>query len=114
MIKISRAQIGKCRERNKLDITVANASGWAKLFAPTWDMVHNVKEGRITEKQYTAQYREILDALPVKAYRTLYRFGYTLKGITFVCFCRDDQFCHTHLLIDYLVDHPKYGKGFER
>jgi hypothetical protein len=100
MIKLQRAQIGRSAG---LDITVKSSKGWARDFAPTWDMVMGHKRGKISDEQYTEQYLGILARVPVQTWRQFYASGFSNNRITLLCYCPDDKFCHTHLLIDYCI-----------
>jgi len=84
-----------------LDITVKSGIGIGKVFAPTWDMVMGVKQGRITEAEYTEQFLNLL--------RERYRqneaaFAEVLKRerVVLLCYCRARAFCHRHLVVDVL------------
>jgi hypothetical protein len=107
MVKLSRAQIRP--EVKGVDVTVKSAKGFARSFAPTWSMVMGYKNGILTEAQYTAQYRKILDAVSVEAWRWLYAQAVN-DEVVLLCFCRDGQFCHTNLIIRYAVE--KYPQAF--
>ena len=108
MVKLSRAQI---RPGVKgVDVTVKSAKGFARSFAPTWSMVMGYKHGMLTEAQYTAQYMKILDAVSVEAWRWLYAQAAEGGEVVLLCYCRDEWFCHTHLLIDCAC--RKYPKAF--
>lgn len=85
----------------------------ARPFAPSWTMVMGYKRKQITISQYLAQYKAQLEKVGVTAHRRLYEFGVASGGrITFLCFCRDIAFCHTHHLIQHIVGHDLYSKGF--
>ena len=105
MITLKRAQM-RYNQSDRLDITIKSAVGFARAFAPTWRMVMEHKKGEITDTQYTAMYSGIL-ALNAHHYiNELEHFAAQHNNnITFVCYCPDGKFCHTHLLIDYLVKH---------
>ena len=109
MVKLTRAQIRPGVEG--VDVTVKSAKGFARSFAPGWNMVMGYKRGMFTEAQYTERYMKILDAVSVEAWRWLY--AQAVNGeVTLLCYCRDGQFCHTYLLIDYAV--KKYPTAFTK
>jgi uncharacterized protein YeaO (DUF488 family) len=97
-----------------LDITVKSGKGIGKLFAPTWDMVMGVKQGRITEAEYTERFLNLLR----ERYRQDERaFVEVLKReqIVLLCYCRAGAFCHRHLVVDVLEKVAKAkGLPFER
>ena len=108
MVKLTRAQI---RPGVKgVDVTVKSSKGFARAFSPTWSMVMGYKNGTLTEAQYTEQYLKILGAVSVEAWRWLYAQAAEGGEVVLLCFCRDGQFCHTHLIIQYAV--AKYPKAF--
>ncbi len=110
-ILLDRDQINKTREHaNPLDVTVKSATEFGKLFAPTWEMVIGYKQERFSAEKYTKQYLSLLDQLPVEAFRALWHFGKEAGEITFICYCPNNTFCHTHILINYLVG--RFRKGF--
>lgn len=83
----------------RIDTSVKLSAGIWRAFAPTWDMVMGYKHGTVSEAQYTAQYRDILDRVPETVWAQLA----TYPQATVFCFCRDEWFCHTHVLIDYAI-----------
>ena len=106
MVKLTRAQI---RPGVKgVDATVKSAVG----FAPTWKMVLGYKKGTLPEAQYTEQYMKILDAVSVEAWRWLYAQAAEGGEVTLLCYCRDEWFCHTRLIIQYATE--KYPKAFSK
>jgi uncharacterized protein YeaO (DUF488 family) len=109
MVKLTRAQI---RPGVKgVDVTVKSAKGFARSFAPSWTMVMGYKNGTLTEAQYTEQYMKMLDAVSVEAWRWLY--AQAVNGeVVLLCYCRDGQFCHTLLIIQFATE--KYPKAFSK
>ncbi|GJL52753.1 MAG: hypothetical protein NPIRA01_39800 [Nitrospirales bacterium] len=109
MTILRRAQIGKAEG---IDTTVKSAKGLWKAFAPTWDMVMGVKDGRISEAQYTEQYQAILVSVRAEVWDALAQ----QEQATLLCYCRDGWFCHTHLIIEYAVKRwpDRFGDGRDR
>jgi len=105
-IKVKRAQM-RYSGADRLDITVKSAQGDARKLTPTWSMVMDHKKGKITDQQYTQQYLARIDSGDCDdqfPFVFLYDFGRKHNNsITFVCYCPDGVFCHTHLLINFLV-----------
>lgn len=107
MITLMRAQIGHSSGYLDVDVTVRTARGWARKMAPTWDMVMSHKFGDMTDAQYIWLYDKLLHerGLPVEE---MTRVARGIDCITFLCYCPNGAFCHTHVLIDILVrDYPK-------
>jgi uncharacterized protein YeaO (DUF488 family) len=96
-----------------LDISVKSAKGWAVKLAPPWVLVWDYKHGRIREQEFTERYIEHIDPLSAPGslpYVELWHYGLEHNNhINFQCYCSDFKFCHTHVLIDFLVN---YCRGF--
>ena len=100
-VKIKRAQIGVGRG---VDVTVKSATGRATVFAPSWELVVRHKADAISDEEYTKQYLQILDHVPEEDWVWLH--DQAVRGLVVVlCYCPGRSFCHTHLLIDYAVQH---------
>ena len=101
---------------DRLDITVKGNDPIGKIFAPTWDMVKDLKAGKITEKRYRDMYRDILmnrwkthglemtEAINTAKYQDL----------TLVCFCPSGTFCHRYILMEFVVCNWRILYGGER
>lgn len=81
-----------------LDTTVKSGN---PIFAPSWQIVMNVKEGIITPEEYTVAYRQMM----VGSYRS-YKSEWVAvvqsdKPVVVCCYCVSGKFCHRHLLINY-------------
>ncbi len=103
MITLKRAQIRRGVEG--IDVTVKSAKGLARAFAPTWEMVMGHKQGTLTNEAYTAKYLAMLDVVPDHCWEWLANQGNPDNEVTILCFCRDEWFCHTHIIIDYATEH---------
>jgi len=111
VVQLNRAQLSQAKQFPfVLDVTIKNAGPTGKPFAPTWDMVLNHKNGTLSDQEYTDQYFEILNKLTDSDILNLYDLvveSAKQKSLTFLCFCKDNEFCHTHLLIKWLCNnHP--------
>src|SRR5690606_27108087 len=47
-------------QQTVLNTTVKSGSGLGKVFAPTWDMVMGVKQGKLTWEAYTEGYTQLM------------------------------------------------------
>ena len=102
-VRLDRAPLRK-NGRPGLDITVKSAIGIARFFAPTWDMVRSHKSGLINDDIYTMLYEARLDRLSDEVIDWIYSEGCANGGeLTLLCYCQDNKFCHTHVLMEYLV-----------
>jgi hypothetical protein len=87
-----------------LDITVKSGTGLGKLLAPTWDMVLGIKQGRLSEVNYTGQY---LDLLRHRYRQDRSGFIHILTpedtvAIKLACYCKPHMFCHRYLAVEVL------------
>lgn len=84
-----------------VDTTVK--SGHIQL-APSWDIVQGIKTNTITEEEYTTRYNAMLDHW---WYRDPEYFDdlLSLPQVAFGCYCKQDVFCHRHLIVSYLQRH---------
>lgn len=112
--------------QDRLDITVKGNNVAGKIYAPTWDMVMGVKNGRITEEDYTNLYYDMIIEKfgSSKDFRdqTL-RLVAMVSGtkemperdMTLVCFCPSNAFCHRFLLVNWITHNwPEVKYGGER
>lgn len=101
-----RGRIGKDRG---VDVTAKSASGWARAFAPTWDMVVRSKRGLLSWQEYAEEYQLILDRVPWYVISTLHALD---RRVCLLCYCNADKRCHVDILIEYLIARfPDLFKG---
>ena len=73
-------------------------------FAPSWDMVHGVKSGSLSEENYTTRYQAMMKESQIsfkKEWDNLMQY----KKIALACYCRANVFCHRHLLKDLIIQY---------
>jgi uncharacterized protein YeaO (DUF488 family) len=87
------------------DITV-KGSQYPK-FAPTWDMVWGIKQGGITEAEYTKMYLNRLSLVTPEDIESLLSTAKDNK-IVLLCYCKAGAFCHRVLLAKWLEE-KEYG-----
>lgn len=85
---------------HRLDITIKENDPIGKIFAPTWDMVMGHKKTGNDQEYINKYHKMILDSLTYNkpAWDELLGREY----VVLVCFCTVGNFCHRHLLADYL------------
>lgn len=104
MIILSRAQIHK---NEGIDTTVrANIP----FISPDWEHVLKFKSKQIIEEQYRIWYVNRLASNSQFVHDWAKNFN--KDELVFLCYCRDTEFCHTHLLIDFLI--TKWPTEFKR
>ena len=102
--------------KDRKDITVKSGD---KSFAPTWDMVMGVKEGRITEQRYAEMYLALLTSRYETSNNMVEACCRVVEDaiagdVTLVCYCPAGAFCHRHLLVGWLTTNWKVNYGGER
>lgn len=65
------------------------------ILAPTWDLVRDVKSGRITEEEYTTEYLKLIKKRGATPYRTLADLG---ENAILLCYEKPTDFCHRHIV----------------
>ena len=91
-------RLGLTHDPNYLDITVKSGE---PAFAPTWKMVMGVRQGKITEEEYTRQYYGLMRQ-SYRENRGRWEEVLGLEKVVLACYCRPDTFCHRYLLKDML------------
>ncbi len=97
---------------NALNVTVKSAIGLGRVFAPSWRMVMDHKNKKMTDEEYRTLYLDILRGVSTTQWEQLHEYGIGGGGgiITLMCYCPDGTFCHTYQMIDFAVRH--YGALF--
>lgn len=90
---------------HKHDTTVKTKTS---CFAPTWDIVLDHKNGKITDEQYTEAFLSLLlDSL--NGQKTKWLNVLKQKEIVLTCFCGRGKFCHRYLVALFL---EKFGAKY--
>jgi hypothetical protein len=82
---------------DRLDITVKGQDPLGKHFAPTWKMVMDLKEGKMSQQEYIDEYHKMMERLYLDR-PEIWAELMSKEEVTLVCFCKPDKFCHRHLL----------------
>lgn len=67
--------------------------------SPTWNMVSQYKRTKITERQFTEMYYKLLEQRKLDAQQVADSLP---SGAILCCYERPEEFCHRHLLADWL------------
>ena len=100
---VNTIQMGSWRKAKALNIELIDItvkSGIA-AFAPNYEMVLSHKSGRITDEEYTKQYRDLM----LKSYMVntiIWNELIKKDKIALACYCHPERFCHRHLFVKYL------------
>lgn len=83
-----------------IDITIQSSRPPWNIFAPTWDMVGDFKAGRISEKQYTEKYIQLIRSRYKRNKDIFHQLIDTAltQNVALVCYCPPETFCHRHLV----------------
>ena len=101
-IQISVAQrLGLTKDSRYLDTTVKSGD---KAFAPTWEMVMGVKQGRMTDEKYIQEYYSMMQS-SYRNNKQRWDEIISMEEIILACYCRQDFFCHRYLLNDILLQY---------
>ena len=107
--------------KDRLDITVKGKDSMGKIYAPTWDMVMDWKNKKISDQRYSELYYGRLLELWPKYSKEMLQLVNRIKGIngseediTLVCFCPKDTFCHRYLLVKFFQHNWGITYGGER
>lgn len=106
------AKMKKCmREYALVRISVSmpswfpvNLPGIPELY-PGWDLVNGIKNGSITQEQYTQRYREHLATLNKGAIISRLKQisnAYGKDTVILLCWEAPNKFCHRHLVAEWL------------
>lgn len=80
-----------------------------KPLMPTWDMVNGIKEGTLTEEEYTKKYIALLDAREVTYEKVVEALG---EDAILICWEGTKKFCHRKLAARYL-EQTKQGVSIQ-
>lgn len=92
-------QLSQWRIVSKLGIPLLNTTvkSGIKAFAPSWEIVMDVKRGIITPEQYTDIYHELMEQ-SLQQQPAVWEETLALEQVAIACYCRPGLFCHRHLL----------------
>lgn len=88
-----------------IDITAKSGGKPWIIFAPTWNIISDYKDGRITEQEYTDRYYNLMR----NRYKTNRDTFQELisraicSDVALACYCPKGEFCHRVLLKDILL-----------
>lgn len=102
-MKLHTIQLGKWRKCKKLDIELVDITVMSgeTIFAPTWDMVNEFKNGTLTEEDYYLQYKELMTR-SYKENKAKWLELLQRDEVAIACFCKAGSFCHRRILVSFL------------
>lgn len=76
--------------------------------SPSADLLYQYKNGFVDVEQYTARYFRELDKRVVNVYLKQWeKLANNTKGVVLLCYEKPNDFCHRHLLADFM--NKEYG-----
>jgi len=87
-----------CENIYFMNITVKSGN---TAFAPTWPMVMGIKNGTMTEAEYSRRYSNIMQ-LSQEQNPQLWKDLLNREKAILACFCKPGEFCHRILLAKIL------------
>lgn len=98
---VQMAKWRKAKERNIpfLDTTVKSGND---AFAPAWDMVMGIKQGRLSEEDYRQQYIDMMRE-SWEHRRLEWEKVLQMDQVALACYCPAGKFCHRHILKEILM-----------
>lgn len=114
-ISMSQWRVAKKANIPLIDITVKNSKSG---FAPSWDLLQRYKAGEITGDGYAVEYKSLIKQRWFKNNNHLQNETLDLINsetpIALACFCASGEFCHRHLVVDFLKwKCQQHGINFE-
>lgn len=93
-------QLARARTAERAGVPVLNTTikCGEKVFAPTWDMVMDVKAGRISQETYTELYMDLMRD-SIARNRTRWFEVTDMPVVAVACMCPKGVFCHRHILV---------------
>jgi hypothetical protein len=117
--RVATARIGYLGKQGQrvLDTTVKSGTGFGALFAPTWDMVRQFKQGSIDWTTYRQRYTELMQQR-YSQHKDGFLEALNSQELVLCCYCPDThattRCCHRYLLVEILEQIAQHhGIGFE-
>jgi uncharacterized protein YeaO (DUF488 family) len=100
-VQVWTIQLARAKAAAKLGVPVLNTTVKCGdlTFAPTWEIVMDVKHGRISQETYTERYTQLMRE-SYKRYRAAWLEVADMPTVAIACMCPPGKFCHRHLLAD--------------
>jgi Protein of unknown function, DUF488 len=75
------------------------------LLSPSWKLLNDYKDGHIDWAQYTERFRREMESDPCRTeMKRIWDLSQT-KDVYLVCFEKDGDNCHRHILIELMTSH---------
>lgn len=74
-----------------------------KRFAPSWQIVMDVKAQIISPEEYTEEYIRMMEESYLKHPEIWQEVMQASGELIVTCFCPVNKFCHRHLLVEFII-----------
>lgn len=85
-----------------LELTDTTVKSGHPEFAPSWDMVLQVKQGSLSEADYRQQYIALMKA-SFHSHRASWEALMAQEEVVIGCYCKAGTFCHRYILQEMLL-----------
>lgn len=91
-----------------LNTTIGSGTGIGKVFAPTWDLVNDIKKKRITWEEYTTRYLRLIRERYWKKREVFDAVVNHNEEVVLTCYCSERSIggpkqCHRYILTELLL-----------
>lgn len=103
-LELYTVQLGNWRKANARGIILVDTTvkSGEPAFAPTWDMVLGHKNGTLSDDEYTARYKAMMEhSMHVNPAQWNELLNQTVVALA--CYCSPGKFCHRHLLREIVL-----------
>lgn len=114
-MKVYTCQMSKHRKVKELDIPFKDITvkSGDKLFAPTWDILMEYKNGG-SDETYTSKFIPLMRE-SFKNNKQAWLSLCNMEEVCLACYCKAGAFCHRHIIVDMLEKVcEREGIPFER
>lgn len=101
--QLSRVHKVKAKGIPYMDITIKSGD-W--MLAPTWPLLVAKKYHGLSDEEYTKEFNRLLDERLIENpeyFNDLFNIDVLAVG----CYCPPGNFCHRHLLVEFLQKHTE-------
>lgn len=104
MLELHTTQIVKLGNIDTSDKDVINVTVKSGIvtFAPSWSMVIGYKSGEISKEEYTDKYITMMETSYAFERHAWDHYFPDEGKLILVCYCRSGDFCHRHLLANFI------------
>lgn len=95
-----RTYTGRLQQKSMANVDITIMTG-NESFAPTWSMVHGIKDSSLSESNFTEKYIKMMYK-SLESHTGDWEYLINLHLVVLACYCKSGVFCHRHLLEKFL------------